>query len=369
MDSFTERNTTSWFGRMGNSCMGMVIGLLLFFGSFVVLFWNEGQTDFSQVAKSAIEISAESPGNTPIGKLVSSTGEISSDATLGDEYGVKSGDYIALKRVAEMFAWTQVESSKTEKNLGGSETTTTTYTYKKEWTEEPKNSSDFKKPAGHSNPVMDVKSETLKVSNAKVGSYDIDPKAVVLPSTLNPLTLNEENTEPARDFTLSDGYLFKGQGTVSEPKVGDVRLRYFVLPSKTKVTIFGSLDSATKIGPYTMKDDNQFYRLFTGDRKTAIATLKQEFTLTIWIFRLIGFVMMWIGLSLQSGLITVFLDVLPFLGNTFGFITGAASFLIALVLSIITILISSLVHHPVVLIVVIAIGGGIYYYLKKNRPH
>jgi len=42
-DSFTEVTQTSWLGQLGGSFAALIIGILLFFGSFIVLWVNEGR--------------------------------------------------------------------------------------------------------------------------------------------------------------------------------------------------------------------------------------------------------------------------------------------------------------------------------------
>jgi hypothetical protein len=42
-DSFTETTTTSWGGRIGQSIIGVFIGILLIPTAIVLLYWNEGR--------------------------------------------------------------------------------------------------------------------------------------------------------------------------------------------------------------------------------------------------------------------------------------------------------------------------------------
>ena len=88
-----------------------------------------------------------------------------------------------------------------------------------------------------------------------------------------------------------------------------------------------------------------------------------------WILRLVGFLLMWIGLGLCFGPITAFLDVLPFLGSAGRFVISMAALPVALVLSLITILISILAHNLLALIVVLGllIGGVLLWSKMQNR--
>ena len=78
-DRYIEVKTTNLGQRIANSFIGLLLGIALFFGSFVILYWNEGRIDFSQVARQAIEISTTAANNSAQGKLVTTTGEIISD--------------------------------------------------------------------------------------------------------------------------------------------------------------------------------------------------------------------------------------------------------------------------------------------------
>ena len=42
-ERFTETHVTSWGDRLGSSCCVAIFGVLLFLGSFPLLYWNEGR--------------------------------------------------------------------------------------------------------------------------------------------------------------------------------------------------------------------------------------------------------------------------------------------------------------------------------------
>jgi hypothetical protein len=86
-----------------------------------------------------------------------------------------------------------------------------------------------------------------------------------------------------------------------------------------------------------------------------------------WILRIVGFVLMWIGLSLILGPISAFLDVLPFLGKVGRGLIGVITFVIALVLSLITILISMIFHNTIALILLIIIVIVVIYLLVGRK--
>jgi len=127
-DQFVKVTTKGYGTRIGESVGRVVVGILLFLGSFGLLFWNEGRADLSTVANKAIDV-----GTAQDGDLVWVTGEVSTDAKIGDDLYLDAGDYLAVERNVEMYAWVEKTEESSTTNVGGSETTTTTYDYVKEW--------------------------------------------------------------------------------------------------------------------------------------------------------------------------------------------------------------------------------------------
>lgn len=369
-DQFTEVTTKGWGSRIMDSIKGVLIGLLMFIVSFGVLYWNEGRVNIALIAKTATEI--ESISNPPAEleqKLISSTGVFQSTEKIGDFF-LKEGDYIAIERNVEMYAWEEETHTKSEKNVGGSETTETTYTYKKEWTSIPASSSNFKKPDGHQNPTMAISRNSVKVKKVKLGVYNVDMGQITLPK-YKTLQLNNSNVILNEDFQLaSDEYLFKGKGTLNNAEIGDTRISYSTIynPLDT-ATIFGKLDAKNKkISPYYGTKNTKLYRVFEGTRDTAIVTMQTEYSVLTWILRAVGFLLMWFGLMALFGPISVFLDVLPIFGTIGRVGIGIMTFIVSVVLSVITIIVSMIIHSLIALLVVI--GGVIIatiWYLKNKR--
>ncbi len=365
-DKYTEVEVVGWGNRIGSSFVGLLFGVLLFFASFFVLYSNEGRLDFSQVAKQAVEISANSPNTSAIGKLVSTTDSLISDRLLGDNLFLKPGQYIAINRDVDMFGWDEEKKTQTQKNTGGSETKTTTYTYHKKWLDKPQDSSTFKKTQGHYNPPKSIPDFTSRVSQAKVGIYTLDINSIDLPQ-FQKLQLNPQNITLKDGVSLIDNYLFQGKGMLENPEVGDLRIQYSIIPNGLDVTVFGQLDSNNRITSYLHKGKHRLYRIFAGSRAEAISTLKTEHKIWTWVLRLVGFLMMWIGLALALEPISVILDFLPFLGGITRGITKASTFIIAFVMSSITILLSMLLHNLLALALTVSVAVGLGIALRKIK--
>lgn len=385
-DQYTVVTKKGYGQRIGNSLKNVGVGLLLFFGSFAVLYWNEGRVDISSIAVNAVEVSADQVAADANGKLVYTYGAVNSEETLGDNLFLISGDYLAVSRLVEMYAWVENSSTSSDTNFGGSETETTTYTYTTNWVDEVDDSQNFQVPLEHYNPAKIYESETTRATDAKLGAYTLDFDKLQLPD-LNELAVNDTNTTVFGGAKLSGDYVYipttqsysgtlpEGlsvgstiTGSLTSPQVGDMRVSYFVLPNNYEGTIFGKLEGE-KIVNYVDLDDTgeSLYRLFDGTRDEAIAMMHGEYKMMLWIFRAVGFVMMWMGLSLFFGPLSTLLDIVPFFGSLSRAVVGVISLVVSLVLSVVTILISMIVQNIVVLVVTLVVLVGIFVFILKKK--
>ncbi|PLX21791.1 hypothetical protein C0584_01665 [Candidatus Parcubacteria bacterium] len=367
-DQYKEVVSRGLGSRLMNSIKGILIGLLLFVVSFIVLYVNEGRVDLSKVAEEAIQIDLSEEVQLGLdGLLISSTGELKSDEKIGDTYLVE-GDYLLIKRVVEMYAWEEESHSETEKNIGGSETTETTYTYTTKWTSSPKSSSRFKIEEGHTNPKLKIDSKTITTKKAMLGLYELDTASVSLPQPFS-LDLTEDKVIEKDSFRLVGDYLYQGNGTLGNPAVGDLRISYLGLENPMeRATIFGSINVSQKSIEAHRDKKAKLFRVFDGSREEAITKMATEHSTMTWILRLVGFFMMWFGLMALFGPISVVLDILPTFGSISRFSIGLVSFFASLVLSGVTIIVSKIAHNPVALFMVVLIFVVIMLsYLKTKR--
>ena len=137
-DNFSEVSTQSWFSRIGDSIKGILFGGVLAVVAVLVLFWNEGRAvNRAQALKegggAVVAVDAERVDPANDGKLVHLSGLATTTETLADgEFGIVT-NALKLRRNAEMYQWKEITSQSKGKNLGGSETTRTTYSYDKMW--------------------------------------------------------------------------------------------------------------------------------------------------------------------------------------------------------------------------------------------
>lgn len=365
-NTFSVTTNTSYGSRIVNSIKGIIFGFLLFAASFVVLYMNEGRVNLANIATKAVVIEAATPHPELESSLVALSAAVQTNNRVSDGLYLKPGAYLLVNRNVEMYAWVEHKQAHTQKNTGGSETTTATYTYTEEWTTSPGN--DFQQSQDHENPPMPLRSTSTRATSAKIGLYDLDVSSIDLPSPSN-LALHDENLMLREGVTLQNDYLFQGKGTISQPQVGDIRISYAMLPSGLSATVIGRL-SGNSIQPYADQDGNHLYRVFAASSKgEAVSMLQHEYSLWLWILRGIGFLMMWIGLCLMLAPLSVLLDVLPILGSVTGAVIGLITFVVALALSIVTIIVSVLAHSLLALAITMFLSliiGGVFF-LKYRR--
>ena len=383
-ESTTETTTTGYGKRLTSSLSGIIIGIILFLSSFGVLYWNEGRTDVSSIAKNAVAVDATNPSaNESLnGKLVSVYGDFTSDGTIDDGLYLNPANYIALERVVEMYSWEENSETSSNENLGGSQTDTTTYTYAKDWNANPADSSNFKEKSDHINPPKGLKDGSYKAKNVKIGQYDIDFQSVSLPA-YDDLTLKAENLKLDPTTTLLQGdFIYKpinkidttlGQSAynTNAPQIGDLRISYKYLPSPTTGTIFGSIQGK-RITSYGDEKGNTLFRIFRTTRELAISQMHTEAVTSRWIWRVIGLLMMWFGLSSILGIVGTLLAVIPLLASISRSIISIITFIIALVFTIVTILVSQILHSWIALAVVAVLAVAAVFLipklLKKKEP-
>ena len=371
VDQFTSVVTKGYGSRIINSIKGIVVGLILFVASFGVLFVNEGRVDQSKIAKKSLEISGSELPRDKSEFFASVTGPVTTEESLGDGSMLLAGKYLSISKQAEMYAWVEKAEEKSETSMGGSETTTTTYTYVKEWTAKPADSSTFHESASHHNPPMTAVSGNYQVGTMKVGVYSLDGKSVSLPAG-DKLPLTSTMLALPVGATIAGDAVYLNGASVSAPVIGDQRVSYSALTPGFQGTVFGKYMYGSSITKYTDdKGRGMDYRVFEGDRAAALATMHGEFVMMLWLIRALGFLMMWIGLSMVLSPLAVILDFFPLLGSLGKMAINLLTFAIAVPLSLITIVISAIVHNVVVLIVVISVSlaslGYIFYKQWASR--
>ena len=380
----TETQTISWGSRLGGAARGVIVGFLMFVAGFPVLFMNEGNS--VKTAKALDEgegacVSVES--NAAIdqelnGKLVHMTGRADTKDVLSDDQFGVSATAICLERSVEMYQWAEESHTTEKKNLGGSVTKTTTYTYKKGWYSDAIDSSDFKE-SGHDNPgTMEFLGEEKFAQNVSFGAFRLNERQVkrigasqayALPTNFAcrvPRVQMQGNTILVPNAETRNNAL-NNRDVASQPRIGDMRVTFRVTYPHD-ISIVAKQHGDTFVG-YTAKTGKKVDLLSDGTKDAAemFASARSANTFMTWLVRLAGFLLMYFGLSMVLKPLSVLADVLPILGDIVGIGAGLVAGLVALVCALVTIAVAWFFYRPILGIALLLVAGFFVWKLVQKR--
>ncbi len=349
-DTFTETTTAGWGGRMGHSIAGVFIGILLVPAAIALLYWNEGRTvaaisALNQGLHRVVEVTPDAVLPANDGKLVHLIGPVTTTTPARDAAFAVTGDgLLRLRRKVEMYQWKEDESAKAQQSMGGAQTTQTTYSYHRIWSEAPIDSGAFHHPVGHVNPVMPMSSVTFDTPAATLGAYHIDRGVLDKISDFTPFAV--EST-PVQGYKAQGGTFYRGQDPAN-PAVGDLRVSFEAVPSQI-FSVAGTQIVGT-LTPYHAANGYEIALIKPGALTAAalFAEKKQKERIITWVLRGVGFAMMVVAFVLMAGPVAMVFAVVPFLEG----IVEAGTLLVALTFAVpvtlATIAIAWAAHRPLV---------------------
>ena len=379
-DTFTTTTRTSYGSRLGSSLKGIFGGVVIFLIGFPVLVWNEGRSvkrtrALNEGEKNVVAVAADAVDSANEGGLIHFSGRAVTDAVLADEvFGIVVTGDLQLVRSAEMYQWQEEMHKETKTNTGGSQTTTTTYNYKKGWSSSLENSGDFEHPEGHENPSdFSYPSDSWCAEDVHVGAFAVphdrvssigSPTSISLPST--------DNAVPAGVATnavrIPGGWYIPaaaGGGTPQAPKVGDERVTFARVPQSD--VSFVAKQVGSTIAAYQTKNGPVFLQangILSADEMFASA--RKGNAILTWILRLVGFILFFAGLGAVLRPLRVLTDVLPFLGKIVGMGLGFVAFVVALIFWLVTVAIAWIAYRPLVGIPLLAVAVALIVLLVRR---
>lgn len=364
-DSFTVTSNQSWFSRLGGAIAGVLFGIVLFIAAFPLLTWNEGRAIHREKTLAAGKKDVVSVPASPVdpankGKLVHVTGDVVAAAPVSDEKFAVSAPAIRLRRNIEVYEWTEDKKSETKQKIGGGEETVTTYSYKKEWSSDLVDSSDFQKPEGHENPTeLPAKSRTFDADAVTLGAFTLPSHLVEKIDNFTPFTLPADQALPT-DFAVpvhrADGGFYVGADPKT-PAVGDLRAKFEVAKPGPVSVIARQVAQTFEPYPYP-QGEIELLTVGTASSDAMFAAEAQANTILTWLLRLAGFLMMFFGLMLVARPLEVVASVLPFLGDLVGAGTGLFALMVSLPLTLTTIAVAWIAYRPLIGIPLLVVAGA-----------
>ncbi|MBR0499782.1 MAG: hypothetical protein IJJ72_02165 [Bacteroidales bacterium] len=384
--AFQETTRQSYGSKVKGSFQGILWGIILIIAGTVILWWNEGRAvkasdalkDFQKNYVELSDITTLDPEFE--GKAVHATGVAVTADTLRDAAFGIAVNAMKLARNVEYYQWTEDSESESKDKLGGSTETTTTYTYEPAWCSEPVNSNEFRDPDYKGkNFVLRVIEETEQTaSNVTFGAYRLTPSIVGAISGEEPAypaltdTQKKQLLANVADSTVvvsvSGDQVYIGADP-SNPHIGDVRITFTQVTSPKTISLLQKVVNGT-FENYIAKNGRPFSKVSMGtvSAENMIENQKSANKMMLWIFRILGIILVVAGFrSLLNFLSTVF-AVVPFVQRIIGTGIGLVTTIVGLVWSFIVIAIAWVAHRPVLaIILLVAAAALIYWLVSRNR--
>ena len=344
--------------KVKNVFSGFILGVVLFFASFLILWNNEAsyvenlrKADFIQ--KNVISITNYNPANNL--KLVHYTGSVTTNDNVSDDFVTINTPVI--ERKVEMYQW---DESCSTSGSGSSKRRSCNYT--KEW-EDREINSDYFEQGGHRNPRMTIKSDTFYAENVSLGEFKLD-KTLIEDLSANSSFSNLPNKS---GYQIVSGFYFSGTN-YSNPEIGDYRISYKYLPVNSPVSVISSQYNKML---YEFKNKKYTVGLLYNGIHTAkemVKMFKDDAKMLVFLLRFVGFIFMAIGISLILSPLSKIFSFIPVIGEIAERLTIFAATIIALALTLITIAIAWIAVRPLISIPLIIISAVlIILVFKKNR--
>lgn len=347
--------------RMKNGFSGILTGILFVLIGIGVLVWNEKSNvtnihDVKELKSVYVDVESDKVAKDYDGSLIVTSGKLD----FGDEELVDPAFNIrvktpALVRKVEMYQWVEEKEESDDK---------TTYNYKKEWKSDLVDSTEFKDSNNHYNPdSMPYEGTSTSAAELKVGAYTLSSSFGSLVST-NKKVSDLTNATIPEGYQVYNNYIVRGEDP-EKPQVGDIRIS-FEYASYSDVTVMGKLHGDTII-EYVTKEKTRikYFSEGTQDGATIIANMEKGNKAMKWIIRLVGTLIIIIGVKSLFGPLTALSSYVPILRNIVNGATGIISFFVGLAIALVTIAISWIVFRPVLGICLLA-GAIVLIILAKK---
>jgi len=383
--AFQETRTVGYGSRVGNSFRGIGTGFLLFVAGTALLWWNEGRvvkTDkmLNEAEGVTVELDRIDRVDPEMdGKLVYATGFANTEDSLVDaKFGVGAK---AIKLNREVAYYQVIEEAQEEKKdkLGGKQEIVTKYTYKEAWTSDPVPSADFKDPAYRKKNFVLTSAETADwtAEHVKFGAFDLNSRQIssirgdvpvdLRIDSLTQVAWNKEcqqviqrqyggKSDSMKLVHIAENVIYYGFNPAS-PSVGDVRITFTkVMPAKVSIIAKQTGNTFTS---FKAKNGKTFQTLVMGTTpaEEIYEGAHNSNHMWMWVFRIVGIMMVIGGLKGIFGFLETILMVVPFIANIFGWGVGVVCTVVGVVWSLIVIAIAWLFYRPLIGIALLAVAG------------
>lgn len=298
----------------------MSIGLLSFLTTFMSLSCNETYTVQRAINLAESENIAQSIKPYYVdkfkeGKLVHLTGTATTDESLTDDtFNLTVIDRIKLKRVVEMYQWKESYNY-----------LDFVYQYEKVWAEQQIDSSEFDTPKKHHNPKMLLGGKTVVAQQVAVEKFTLSAAIVekiahyqsqpVPKKIFKPTQKHFNALFPDKKIHFYDGGYYIGESPIF-PKIGDLRIRYEVVPAQTISVV--AKQQTSRLVAYQIQGGGEIELFEYGNMTQKEMFLKNRVSnlFNALPLRVIGFFTLFLGFYMALAVLNQLLNFPPLLDST-----------------------------------------------------
>jgi hypothetical protein len=249
-----------------------------------------------------------------------------------------------------------------------------------EWKSGRENHESFKHPNGHENPNAKFAESSLAADKVNLGAYLLNKSLKNSIHAKEQIAWSEEIIAalPAdiRDHSLVNGqYLYwseKGLPSTDSPKLGDQRISFDVV-RPTNVSLVSAVNerATNELKPFKTSNGEELERLYVGDFTAAevFEKMQGENTIMAWLIRGGGLFLSFIGFTMIMGVLSAFTERIPIVGSMTRGIIGFVAFMLAIVLTMLTIAFAWIAVRPLIAIplIVVAIGAAVMAWRSSRK--
>lgn len=314
-----------------NRWAGFIIGPLLAFFALVALWKNETRFDYYRAAAATHVINSPDDGST--GQLISLTGPMNPELTFVGKYVESFTGYLVVHRTAEIYAW-----NRTEDDDGVDWDLTWMYSVE-----------DNSRNDGI---IQRLSSDRFVPPQYSVGELTVSRELIEFVDDLHDIEPTDLNME-RDDLKVEEQFFYLRKHRANN--LGDERISYTGIPVPAIATYFGKLDWNRGVADTTHRrqgflneiilDTGVLHHIVAGDRDTALATMKAHIQALKWLVRIIGTIVVIVGLNIICSVAFGLFFHLPLLGWLVEWGAFAFATVIGLSLATGTIVVGYMVTH------------------------
>jgi len=237
-----------------------------------------------------------------------------------------------------------------------------TYSYDTDWYEYHIDSSNFANTLGHHNPHLDewpLNSSSIGNSRVKIGGYLLGTDIKKMFTTFTPFT---SDTRPKIDGVRIYAGLYYHSANLWQPEVGDYRVQFsYSGRAGDEFTVVGR-QAGREVRPYKTEGGEELLILQEGIRSPAevFRTEQNNNRTQTWLYRLGGWLAMFLGLTLLSQVLELALDLVPRLRQVLALQIGSLPFSVSLTLTLGIIGLGWLLFRPLLGLALLLLAAAPY---------